>query len=153
MIFPLRVFGRLAWNSISFGATAEPSFLASEAEQFHAQGLARLVADLQRDEGFHQFADDRVRLADYPSLGDRRMLKQRALDLERPNHMAGGLDDVVCASDEPKVAIRVAPREVAGDIPNHLRSIFCSVPRRGGSRGTSTAIRASTPGRLQRPAP
>ena len=110
MILPLRVFGRLAAKSISFGATAEPSRLAREAEQFQAQCVARLVAGFERDEGLDELADQRVGLADHAGLGDRGMLHQRALDLERADHVAGGLDDVVGAADEPEVAVGVALR-------------------------------------------
>jgi hypothetical protein len=52
-----------------------------------------------------------------PGLGDGRVLDQGALDLERADQVAGGLDDVVGASDEPEVAVGVASGEVAGEVP------------------------------------
>jgi hypothetical protein len=45
------------------------------------------------------------------------VLEERALDLERPDAVAGGDDDVVGASDEPQIAVLVAPGAVAGDVP------------------------------------
>jgi hypothetical protein len=41
------------------------------------------------------------------------MLHQRAFDFERANQMAGRLDDVVGASDEPEIAVRIAFAEAA----------------------------------------
>jgi hypothetical protein len=45
------------------------------------------------------------------------MLHQRALDLEGADQVAGGLDDVVGAPDEPEVAVGIALGEIAGQIP------------------------------------
>jgi hypothetical protein len=72
---------------------------------------------LQRDERLHDLADDRVGLADDAGLGDRGVLDERALHLERADEVAGGLDDVVGPADEPEVAVRVAPGEVAAHVP------------------------------------
>ena len=87
------------------------------AEQVAAQRLGRREAGLQRDERLDDLAGHRVGLADHAGLGDRRVLHQRALDLERPDQMAGGFDHVVGAADEPVVAFRVAHREIAGQVP------------------------------------
>jgi acetyl-CoA synthetase len=40
------------------------------------------------------------------------VLDQRALDLERADQMARGLDQVVGPADEPEIAVRVAQREI-----------------------------------------
>ena len=40
------------------------------------------------------------------------MLHQCALDLERPDHVADGFDDVVRATDEPEIAVSVTPRQI-----------------------------------------
>ena len=93
---------------------AEP--LARVAEELQASASLGAEARLQRDESLHRFADDRVGLADDAGLGDRGVLHQRALDLERADQMAGGLDDVVGAPDEPEVAVGVALRQVAGQV-------------------------------------
>ena len=88
MILPLRVLGSSAEKSISFGATAAPRRLRAKAEQLAPQRLARLVTRLERDEGLDDFERDRVGLADDARFGDRRMLHQGALDLERADQMA-----------------------------------------------------------------
>jgi hypothetical protein len=46
------------------------------------------------------------------------MLDQRALDLERADQVAGALDQVVCPAHEPVVAVAIAHRQIAGQIPS-----------------------------------
>jgi hypothetical protein len=86
-------------------------------QQLAAQCVARLRAVGQHDERLDHGAGDRIGLADHARLRDRRVLEQHALDLERSDEMAGGLDHVVAAPDEPVVALGVAPDEVAGEVP------------------------------------
>ena len=62
-------------------------------------------------------AGGRIGNADHAGLGDGRMLHQRAFHFERTDEMAGALDDVVGAADEPIVALAVPHREIAGEIP------------------------------------
>ena len=118
MILPLRVRGSVSRNAISFGATAGAEALSREAEELasRARRSAREPA-LERDERLHDFHRDGVRLADDAGLGDGGVLEQRALDLERADEVSGRLDDVVRATDEPEVAVGVAPREIAGQVP------------------------------------
>ena len=52
-----------------------------------------------------------------PASATRRVLHQRALDLERADQVPGRLDDVVAAADEPEPAVGVAPGQVAGEVP------------------------------------
>src|SRR5262249_57822493 len=47
---------------------------------------------------------------------DCRVIDQRALDLHRPDAVAGDVDHVVDAAEQPEVAVGVALRPVAGDI-------------------------------------
>ena len=82
-----------------------------------------------------------------PGLGHRRMLHQRALDLERADQVAGRLDHVVGAADEPEVAVGIAPARGRRSDTSRRRSTFGSAPPRAGSRGTSTASRAAAPAR------
>src|SRR3989304_4589930 len=56
-------------------------------------------------------------LADAARLGDGRVLEEGALDLERADEVAGGVDDVVGTADKPEVAVGVAAGAVAGDVP------------------------------------
>ena len=80
------------------------------------------MARLERDERLDELARDRVGLADDARLRDGRVLHQRALDLERADQVAGRLDDVVGAADEPEVAVGVAARQVAGAGTSRRRS-------------------------------
>ena len=154
MILPLRVCGRSSENAISRGATAGPSRRAGEARA--ARGAAPRVgidARLERDEGLHDLARHRVGHADHAGLGDGRVLHERALHLERADEVARGLDHVVGAADEPEVAVVVALREVAGQVPAVRRSTSVALLLVRGSRGTSTASRrrsASSPPRRRR---
>ena len=115
MILPLRVRGSDGVNSISRGAIAAPSSRRPCATV--ERSASRLVAGLELDDRFHDLADDRVGQTDHGGLQHGRMQVQRALDLERTDQMAGRLDDVVAAADEPEIAARIAPRLVAGEVP------------------------------------
>ena len=117
MILPLRVFGRSArkLDLLRRHRGAEP--LPAEADELEPQLVARLVARVQDHERLDDGTDDRVGFADHTGLGDRGMLHERALDLERADEMPGRLDDVVAAADEPEVAVGVAAGEVAAQVP------------------------------------
>ncbi len=117
MILPLRVRGSVGRNAISFGATAAPRRLRAWPSSSRRSSSVGLEPRLERDERLDHLADHRVGLADDAGLGHRRVLHQRALDLERADQVAGRLDHVVGAADEPEVAVGVAPREVAGQVP------------------------------------
>jgi hypothetical protein len=107
MILPLLVLGRcwsnvmIAWRDLG----AEPG--AREAEQVEAEVLAG-PARLQRDERLDDLPGDRVGYADHSILDHGRVLHQHALDLERPDQVAGRLDHVVGPPDEPQPAVDVA---------------------------------------------
>ena len=118
MILPLRVFGRSCCeldlarrNGGAEPLAREPDELAGAASSLGSK------PGLERDERLDHLADDGVRDADDAGLGHRRVLHECALDLERPDEVAGGLDDVVTAADEPVPAVGVATREVAGAVP------------------------------------
>ena len=101
--------GQVAAKAISRGATAGAEPLAGEADA--ARGAARsrrLEPVLQQHERLDDLAGDRVGHADDAGLGDGGVLHQHALDLERADQVAGRLDDVVAAADEPEVAVLVA---------------------------------------------
>ena len=117
MILPLRVFGRFSRKSISLGATAGPSRLRAWPSSSLRKASLGSNAGLQRDEGLDDFSGSRVRNADHAGLGDGGVLHQRAFDLERADQMAGALDHVVRPADEPVIAVGVAHREVAGEVP------------------------------------
>jgi hypothetical protein len=94
---------------------AEPA--ASVGDELAAQRVAGRNAGGEEDERLDHGAGDRIGNADHARLRHGRVLEQHALDLERPDQMAGGLDDVVTAADEPEVAVRVTPHQVAAQVP------------------------------------
>ncbi len=68
-------------------------------------------------------------------LGHRRVLGERALDLERTDPVVGGLDHVVRAADEPEASVHVAVRSVSGGpIPRGTPSPSPRGTRRGTRR-------------------
>ena len=141
MILPLRVLGRSSAKlDLARGhGGAQP--LAGEPHELPPQLVGRLRARVQRHEGLDDLAGDLVGHADHARLDHRRVLDQHALDLEGPDEVAGGLDDVVAATDEPEVAVGVTPGEVAADVPPADEALARSARRRRGTRGTSTATR------------
>ena len=66
---------------------AEPRARAC-ATQLPLELVRGLEAGLERDERLDDLAGDRVGLADHAGLGDRRVLEQDALDLERADQVA-----------------------------------------------------------------
>ena len=153
MILPLRVRGTVGTNEISFGATTAPSRTRAWASSSRSSSGDASKPRLQRDEGLDDLAGHRVGLADHAGLGDRRVLEQRALDLERPDQVPHALDDVVLAPDEPEVAVLVAAGEVSAQVPAAGEGLAVALVSRRGSPGTSTASRAGGRSRPRLPAP
>ena len=85
---------------------------------------------LKRHVGLDHLAGGWFGNADHARLSDGLVLHQCALDLERPDQMAGALDDVIGAADEPIIALAVAHREVAGEIPAADEALLVSLPLR-----------------------
>ena len=77
----------------------------------------RVEAMPEHDERLHDLAAIGVGRADHRALGHRRMLEQRALDLERADPVRRREDHVVRATDEPEVALLVRHAAVAGHVP------------------------------------
>ena len=71
---------------------------------------------LQRHERRHRLALDLVRPADDRRLGDLRMVDERALDLHRADAVAGDVQHVVDAAEQPEEAVVVALGAVAGEV-------------------------------------
>jgi len=82
------------------------------------------VALFQGDEGFHHLERHRIGLSDHSGFGHGLVLEQNAFHLEGTDQVAGGLDHVVGASDEPKVAVAILPCQVTGQIETP-REAFC----------------------------
>ncbi len=152
MILPERVFGSTSMKSISRGATPAPSLSRAKLQQLAPQLVRGLVAVLQRDERLDDLHRHRVRLADDAGFGHGGVLDQRALDLERADEVAGRVDHVVGAADEPEVAVLVFARAVAGDVPAVVELGRCTSPRCSSTCGTSRASPGARRGRPPRPA-
>src|SRR5258706_1653980 len=98
---------------ILVGREAAADMALDLIDQFTAAGKS----GLQHDEGFDDRAARRVGLADHRRVRHRGMLHQAALDLSRPDAVAGALDHVVGASLVPEVADLVHAALVAGQAP------------------------------------
>ena len=75
-----------------------------------------LDAGNQNDAGLDDLAADLVGRGADTAFQDIRQLHDGALDLERPDAVAGGLDDVVGAANIPVVAVLIPPCHIAGVI-------------------------------------
>ena len=141
-------------TSISFGATAAPSRRAARSRS--ARGAARRSARSRAaatTNALTTCAGDRIGLADHAGLGDRRVLHQRALDLERTDEVAGRLDDVVAAARRTRSSRRRRARARSPvQVPAAGEARRGSARPRRGSRGTSTASPAAARARPPRPA-
>src|SRR4051795_9450643 len=75
-----------------------------------------LEVALERHERRHGLAGVLVALADARGLGDLRVRDDRALDLRGRHAVAGHVDDVVDAPDDPEVVVLVLARGVADEV-------------------------------------
>jgi hypothetical protein len=82
------------------------------------EGAGGLVSHLEDDERADHFAAKRIGPARDGGLGDRGMLEESRLDLDRADSVVRDLDDLVRPADEPDVAVLVdvrgVPRVVGG---------------------------------------
>src|SRR4051794_16600023 len=78
--------------------------------------VGALEIPLERHERRDGLAGVLVALADARGLGDLRMRDDRALDLRRRHAVAGDVDDVVDAPDDPEVVVLVLARGVADEV-------------------------------------
>ena len=81
------------------------------------EAVGRLLPRTEDDERLHDLAAVEVRDPDDGALGDRGMLEEGALDLERADAIRGRDDHVVRAPHEPEVAVLVALRPIARQVP------------------------------------
>ena len=75
-----------------------------------------LDAFLHGDERRDGLTLDLVRPADHRGFGHLRVIDQRALHLHRADAVAGDVQHVVHAAEQPEVAVVVALGAVAGEI-------------------------------------
>ena len=81
---------------------------------FLLQLLRALGALDEHDAGLDDLPAHLVRRSGHAALKHIRQLHDDVFDLERPDAVAGGLDDVVRAANIPVETVLIAPREVAG---------------------------------------
>src|SRR5262249_61144579 len=74
------------------------------------------MAGTEDDERLHDLPPDRVGARHHGRFEDGRVLEESALDLEGPDPVPRGDDDVVGAADEPEIAVLVAPGAVPGQV-------------------------------------
>ena len=98
-----RAIAPIFWATCSFSSSAELPASASTPSFSGDERRDRLPLDL-------------VRLADHRRLGDLRVVDQRALDLHRADAVAGDVEHVVDAAEQPEVAVGVALGAVAGEV-------------------------------------
>ena len=90
---------------------------------------------LQHDDRVHGFAPHVVRDADHRDLRDRRVRRDRVLDLDGVHVLAAGDDHVLHPIDEEEVALLVEVAGVAGVVP-------AAAERLGGRLGLGSSTRA-----------
>ena len=101
--------------------------------------VAAGMSGAQHDERLHDLPAVRVGLPDDRALRHRRVLEQGALDLERPDPVAGGDDHVVGAAGEPEVAVLVAQRPGRPSRTSRRGSTALSARALSSSRRTASA--------------
>ena len=85
------------------------------------QRLSGPVPGLEDNERLDDQPPDHVGRPDDRCLLHGGVLHERALHLEGPDTVAGGLDDVVIAADEPEVAVLIHTRLVTGVVEPVLK--------------------------------
>ena len=101
---------------MSSGLAIAPIFSATNSRSSSRKLEVCLEPFAQRDERRERLALELVRLADHGRLGDRGMLDERALDLHRADAVAGDVQHVVDAAEDPVVAVVVALGAVAREV-------------------------------------
>ena len=116
MILPDRVLGRSGVNIRNLGLAIGPITLATCSRSSSPSSSLGSTPSAQDDEREDRLAGDRVVPADDGRLGDRRVVDQRDLDLDRREAVAGDVHHVVDAAEQPEVAVLVALRAVAREV-------------------------------------
>src|SRR5438477_5573865 len=105
--------------------------VADSREQLFLELIGRLATLLQHDERRYDLAAEFVGAPRHTGLGDRGVSEERGLDLDGADTVVGDLDDLVGASAEPDIAVRIDRRRVAGEVDllsRHLLPVVARVP-------------------------
>ena len=119
MILPLRVFGSESVKRIASGRANLPISLSMCAASASFSSLPAFWPGLSVTKTTSAWPLSSSGLPDRRGLGDRRVAHERALDLGGADAVAGDVEHVVDAADDPEVAVLVAARAVAGEV--HVR--------------------------------
>src|SRR5688500_11450355 len=84
--------------------------------EFFANGMVRLNAGLESDEGDEGLAFEFVGTSDHGGFGDFRIADERAFDFGGADAVTGDVEHVIDAADNPEVAVLVLSAAVAGEI-------------------------------------
>ena len=156
---PERVLGRSSAQMIRLGRANLPIRLADVLADLlrRARRRPRRVA-LERHERGDRLAGVLVGLADHRGLGDLRVRDDRRLDLGGRQPVAGDVDHVVDAPDDPEVAVLVLARGVADEVdvlaelvPVGLDEAVVLLVERAQHRRPRPAQRRAGPARCRRP--
>ena len=107
---------------IRFGRASLPIRLRDVLADLGDQLVVALEVALEGDEGADRLAGVLVGLADHRRLGDLRVRDDRRLDLGGREPVAGDVDHVVDAPDDPEVAVLVVARGVADEVGRRGRT-------------------------------
>ena len=116
MIFPERVFGSASAKRMSSGVATGPMTVRTCFFSSLASSWLGLHAGLDGDEADHGLAFQFVGTSDDRGFRDGGMRDERAFDFGGAEAVAGDVEHVVDAADDPEVAVLVAPRAVAGEV-------------------------------------
>ena len=125
MIFPLRVLGSASAKRISSGLAIGSDELLTCLRRC-SPSSARCETNAAASRTRRRLALEVIGPADDGSFGDGRMADQGALDFGGADAVAGDVEHVVDAADDPEIAVLVAARAVAGEIAalNSLQYCF-----------------------------
>ena len=137
-ILPLIVFGR-SKNSSRRTRRYGAQVLARVLQDLERRLLGRLVTGGEGDVGLGDRVPHRVRRRHDRRLGDRRVLDQHRLQLERADLVVAGLEHVVGAPDVGDVAVLVAGSRRRRCGRSRRPSPRRCAPRRPGSRSSARA--------------
>ena len=116
MILPERVLGSSGVNMSNLGRAIAPIFTATCSRSSAASASLGSTCGLEDDERRDRLAGHRIGATHDGRLGHRGMVDERGLDLDRADPVAGDLHDVVDATQQPEVAVRVDPAAVAREV-------------------------------------
>src|SRR5712691_8824583 len=93
-----------------------PDLFGDMLAQFFTQGGLGAEATFEGDEGNQRLTFEIIRSADHRGLGNFWMADERALDLRGADAMAGNIEDIIDAANDPEIAVFVLPAAITGEV-------------------------------------